>query len=233
MMDEYERVEQILGYQFKNRQILHTALTHSSFSHEAKHTFLAHNERLEFLGDQVFGILVSDYLYRHYPESEEGHLSHLRAHLVEAPACASYAQSLALAEFLKLGKGELRNQGKGRESLVADLFEALLGAIFFDGGFDAVYIFFEDKLKPLIEAHLLHPPLNFKAELQQLYQKEHKTHPVYKVLEQVGPEHSKIFTVGVYHKDELMALGKGQSKKQAEMQAAKIALQSWKPQGEL
>ena len=226
MHENKNPLDQILGYTFKEEKIIQTALTHSSYSHEFKDDKLEHNERLEFLGDQVFGLLVSEFLYKKYPDIEEGNLSHLRAHLVEAPSCAQYAIALGLHNFVKLGKGEARNQGKGRESLLADLFEAVLGALFLDGGFDAAYLFFEAKLVPLLEEHLKNPPLNYKAELQKLCQKEHKTHPIYKVLEESGPEHSKLFTIGVYRQDTLLGLGSGNSKKQAEMQAAKIALES-------
>lgn len=226
MEENKNPLDQILGYQFKDPQIIHTALTHSSYRHEAKHEMMGHNERLEFLGDQVFGLLVSEYLYKKFPDSEEGTLSHLRAHLVEAPSCAHYAVALGLQNYIKLGKGELRNQGKGRESLIADLFEAIMGALFLDGGFDAVYIFFTEKLCPLLEEHLKNPPLNYKAELQKICQRDNKTHPIYKVLEESGPEHSKLFTIGVYRHEELLGLGVGNSKKQAEMQAAKIALET-------
>lgn len=226
MEENKNPLDEILGYQFKDEKLIHTALTHSSYSHEAKNREFPHNERLEFLGDQVFGLLVSEYLYKKFPDIEEGNLSHLRAHLVEAPSCAQYAQALSLQNYIKLGKGELRNQGKGRESLLADLFEAVLGALFLDGGFDAAYLFFEEKLIPLLEEHLKNPPLNFKAELQKVCQKDYKTHPIYKVLEESGPEHSKLFTIGVYRHEQLLGLGSGNSKKQAEMQAAKIALET-------
>lgn len=226
MFDEPHPVELILHYRFKEPLILSTALTHSSFSNESKTEPVAHNERLEFLGDQVFGLLVSEYLYKKYPDSEEGSLSHLRAHLVEAPSCAQYALQLGLSDHIRLGKGETRNIGKGRESLLADLFEGVLGAIFLDGGFDAAYVFFMDKLLPHLEKMLENPPQNYKAQLQKLVQKDYKTHPVYKVLEESGPEHSKLFTVGVYRAEHLLGLGSGNSKKQAEMQAAKIALET-------
>jgi ribonuclease-3 len=225
MHEGKKNLESILGYSFLNHHIIDTALTHSSYSHEVKTSPLPHNERLEFLGDQVFGLLISEFLYKKYPDIDEGSLSHLRAHLVEAPSCAHYALQLGLQDFVKLGKGESRNQGKGRESLLADLFEAVLGAIFLDGGFDAAYLFFDAKLIPLIEEHLKNPPLNHKAELQKLCQKDYKIHPIYKVLEETGPEHSKLFKVGVYRAEQLLGLGTGNSKKQAEMQAAKIALE--------
>jgi ribonuclease III len=233
MEESKNPLDQILGYQFKDEKIIQTALTHSSYSHEAKNEVIPHNERLEFLGDQVFGLLVSEYLYKKFPDIEEGNLSHLRAHLVEAPSCAQYALALGLQNFIKLGKGELRNQGKGRESLLADLFEAVMGALFLDGGFDAAYLFFEEKMLPFIEEHLKHPPLNYKAELQKICQRDYKTHPVYKVLEESGPEHSKLFTIGVYRQEELLGLGTGNSKKQAEMQAAKIALETLSSKGDL
>jgi ribonuclease-3 len=226
MHDQHHPLFDLFGYSFKDLKLLETALTHSSFSHETKHTELPHNERLEFLGDQVFGLLVSEFLYKKFPDIEEGNLSHLRAHLVEAVSCAQYAMKLGLQNYIKLGKGESRNWGKGRESLVADLFEAVLGALFLDGGFDAAYLFFEEKLVPLLEEHLKSPPLNYKAELQKFCQKEHKVYPTYKVLEESGPEHSKLFKVGVYHGENLLGLGSGNSKKQAEMQAAKLALES-------
>lgn len=219
-------IYQKLNYTFKNPEILDEALTHSSYRHEAKEEGIRHNERLEFLGDQVLGLLVSQFLYTKMQDAEEGSLSHLRAHLVEASSCADYVQKLELIEHLKLGKGEARNQGRGRETLFADLFEAILGAIFLDGGFDAAYLFFEDKVVPLLEEKLKNPPFNYKASLQTLVQKEYKTHPQYKVLEESGPEHSKIFKVGVFIQDKMLGLGDGGSKKLAEMQAAKNALQA-------
>jgi ribonuclease-3 len=217
-----------LNYTFTNPSLLDEALTHSSYRHEAKEEGLRHNERLEFLGDQVLGLLVSQFLYAKMGEAEEGTLSHLRAHLVESASCAEYVQKLGICEFIKLGKGEARNQGRGRETLFADLFEAILGAIFLDGGFDAAFLFFEDKVVPLLDEKLKNPPFNFKAALQTFVQKEYKTHPQYKVLEESGPEHSKIFKVGVYVQDKMLGLGEGGSKKLAEMQAAKNALQAFK-----
>lgn len=224
-MSTPDKIEAILGYTFQNKALLDMAFTHSSYRNEARDQEVSHNERLEFLGDQVLGLFVSEFLYRQYPNSEEGTLSHLRAHLVEAGACAQYVTSLGLAEFLKMGKGESRNQGRGRETLLADLFEAIVGALYMDGGFDAAYLFFEDKVVPILQEHLKNPPQNYKAQLQMICQRLYKTHPVYTVLEEVGPEHSKHFKVAVMILTEQLGVGEGASKKQAEMQAAKEAWQ--------
>ncbi len=213
-------VESRLGYVFQNKKLLAQAFTHRSFFNEHRSEVEEHNERLEFLGDSILGLLISDYLYHHLPTQAEGELSRLRAHLVEAGSCAKFLQMVDLAEFVRLGRGERMNEGRGRETILADLFEALIGAIYLDGGMEAVKKFFWDHFKDQIQTILASPARNWKAELQDYSQKKYQRPPVYKVLREEGPDHSKMFVIAVYIDDQEIGQGTGSSKKEGEQAAA-------------
>lgn len=216
-------IESKLGYHFKDRAILALAFIHRSFVNESK-DIAQHNERLEFLGDSVLGMLIADYLYRYLPSTPEGELSVLRSRLVEANSCFNYVQKYELGQYLLLGKGERMNDGRGRESILADLFEAIMGAIYVDGGLEAAKRFLFRNFSPEIEAILKTPVRNFKALLQDYCQKNFQQTPTYKVLAEEGPDHSKIFKICVLINNQEMGYGQGSSKKEAQQGAAADAL---------
>jgi ribonuclease III len=217
-------IERCINYTFKDQGLLVLAFVHRSFFNEHRDMVQEHNERLEFLGDSVLGLLISDYLFKQLPTHPEGELSHLRSHIVEASSCSTYLQKLGLAEFVLLGKGERMNDGRGRETILADLFEALIGAIYIDGGLEACKDFFFTHFAEEIEASLKEPLRNWKAELQDFSQKKVQKPPLYKVVKETGPDHSKIFHVAAFIEEKLVGQGMGSSKKEAEQAAAADAL---------
>ena len=216
-------IEMRLDYTFNNRKLLALACTHRSFVNENKH-ITEHNERLEFLGDSVLNLLISDYLYRYLPGTPEGDLSYLRSRLVEASSCVTYVQKLELSPYILLGKGERMNDGRGRDSILSDLFEALIGAIYLDGGMEAAKRFFFKNFSPEIDSILKTPIRNFKAELQDLAQKKFKEAPLYTVLSETGPDHSKNFVISVSVNSIVIGQGEGNSKKEAQQKAAREGL---------
>lgn len=217
-------IEEKLNYTFKDKKLLMLSFVHRSFFNEHRDLVEQHNERLEFLGDSVLGLIISDYLYEHLPTEPEGYLSHLRSHIVEASSCAQLLNHLGIAQYVLLGKGERMNDGRGRETILADLFEALIGAIYLDGGMNAAKVFFFTQFSERIEEHLKKPSRNWKAELQDYSQKKHQKPPVYKILKESGPDHSKIFQVVAYIDEVEIGEGTGSSKKEAEQAAAEDAL---------
>ena len=226
----YEKLEEKIGYEFKNKKILVEALTHSSYANElrAKKVFLACNERLEFLGDSVLSIIVSEYLYSNYKDMPEGDLTKMRAALVQSVTLAGYARSIGLGEHLYLGHGEEKNDGRNRQSTLENAFEALLAAIYLDAG---------DKGKETVKKFLL--PLvkneikaldsrgnhtDFKTELQQLIQQAEGDFLEYVTVGESGPDHDKIFEVEARLNSNVIGRGKGKTKREAEQNAAKQAL---------
>jgi len=217
-------IEERLGYTFNDKDLLILAFVHRSFYNENRDLVPQHNERLEFLGDSVLGLIVSDYLYEKLPSYAEGQLSHLRSHLVEASSCVQYLYKLGISEFVLLGKGERMNDGRGRDTILADLFEALIGAIYLDGGLSEAKRVFLSHFDKEIENAFNEPLRNWKAELQDYSQKKHQKPPVYKVIKETGPDHGKVFHVVAVIEDVEVGAGEGSSKKQAEQAAAEDAL---------
>jgi ribonuclease-3 len=215
-----DEIEEKLGFVFSNKEILVQAFIHRSIVNEFREKALQHNERLEFLGDSVLGLVIADYLYHRLPAHPEGLLSQLRSRLVDATSCAQYLQKLVLAEHILLGKGEVMTEGRTKPSILADVFEALLGAIYLDGGLTTVKSFLLCHFEPEFEAAIGSPPRNYKAELQDLSQKQFQKTPVYKVVQESGPDHAKMFHVMVLVGDKEMGIGIGASKKEAEQRAA-------------
>jgi ribonuclease III len=224
LLAQASSIEQKLNYTFHDKHLLMLSFVHRSFFNEHRDLVEQHNERLEFLGDSVLGLIISDYLYANLPSEPEGYLSHLRSHIVEAGSCAQLLSQLGIAHYVLLGKGERMNDGRGRETILADLFEALIGAIYLDGGMDAAKIFFFNHFSDRIEEHLKKPLRNWKAELQDFSQKKHQKPPVYKILKESGPDHSKIFHVIACIDEVDIGEGTGSSKKEAEQAAAEDAL---------
>jgi len=218
-----ELIEEKLKYSFYKKDLLQLAFTHRSFVNENKESVKEHNERLEFLGDSVLGLLISEFLYNLAPTLKEGDLSYLKSRLVDASTCFSLLQKLEVEGYLLLGKGEMMNAGKGRETLLADLFEAILGAIYLDGGFEKVKAFFFDHFDQIVYEIIKQPVKNWKALLQNHYQKKMQKQPHYKVLFEEGPHHEKVFCVGVFLEEMELGVGRGFSKKEAEQSAAQEA----------
>ncbi|MCB1114902.1 MAG: ribonuclease III [Chlamydiia bacterium] len=217
-------IEAQIGYTFKDKSLAILAFTHRSFTNENREVTEGHNERLEFLGDAILGLVVSDFLYTHLPNHPEGELSYLRSRLVEATACTLYLQKIDLERFLLVGKGESMNAGKGRNAILADLFEAVVGAIYLDGGIDAARRFVFDHFEREILSIIEKPHRNWKAELQDYCQKNYQIPPEYTVLKEEGPDHQKIFFVQVELEGKILGTGQGSSKKEAEQGAAEDAI---------
>jgi len=217
-------IEKKIGYSFKEPAYLTLAFTHRSFVNENRDV-KKHNERLEFLGDSVLGLIIADFLYRHLPNTPEGELSYLRSRLVEASSCMAFVQKLDVEQYLLLGKGERMNDGRGRESILADLFEAIIGAIYLDGGLEAARCFTFNNFAPEIGKILKTPVRNWKAQLQDYCQKKYRQTPFYKVISESGPDHSKTFRISVIINHEEMGYGEGLSKKEAQQAAAQEALE--------
>jgi len=232
LIEQAPDIEAKIGYTFKDRSLLALAFVHRSYINENR-DIKYHNERLEFLGDSILGLLVADYLYRHLPNTPEGDLSSLRSRLVEAQSCVTYIQILKVDHYLLMGKGERLNDGRGRESILADLLEAIIGAIYLDGGLEAARDFLFGRFSATIEGILDTPDKNWKALLQDFCQKKFQRPPFYTVLEETGPDHSKIFTVLVSVNENELGRGSGTSKKEAQQAAAADALSKVDPEKQL
>jgi len=220
----HAKLEAKLGYQFRDPNVLQLACIHRSYWNEHQHEVPNHNERLEFLGDAVLDLVVADLLYVQLPDLTEGELTRLRAQLVDAAACAKYCQQLELDPYLLLGKGELYHPQRGKESILADFFEAVIGALFVDGGLEAVLTYLTPHLQKEISERILQPQQNWKSLLQDFVQKNKDPTPVYHVLEERGPDHAPYFRIGVFVRDKKLAEGEGSSKKEAQTLAAQRAL---------
>lgn len=217
-------IEAKLGHEFKNKDLITQAFLHRSFTNESPLCPLHHNERLEFLGDAVLGLIAADYFFKELPGTPEGELTHLRARLVEGSACTTFLNRLDLLHYILLGKGERRADGRGRNSIAADLFEALIGAIFLDEGFKATEKWFHAKFSKELREVLERPMRNFKADLQDYSQKATQSPPTYEVRIEEGPDHNRIYEVAVLVADEEVGYGKGRSKKEAQQAAAEDAI---------
>lgn len=210
---------------FNNPILLDRAFTHRSYLNESK-SKAPSNERLEFLGDSILSFVVSDYFYNTYEDFDEGVMTNLRSLLVNTKSLAEVAKELGFGERLKLSKGEEESQGRENQSLLADSYEAFIGALFLDQGIEAARAFITETLLPKAKEIVARKDFKDPKSLFQEYvQARLHAAPVYKVLEEEGPSHAKIFTVGVYVKDTLYGQGKGKSKQEAEEQAAKVALE--------
>lgn len=217
--------ESILDYKFKNKKLLDQAFSHSSYVYEKNSPYLENNERLEFLGDAVLQIQISKYLFETYPKMQEGDLTKLRSKIVCGINLAQIARAMNLGSCIYLGKGEERNGGRDRESILADVFEAIIGAIYLDGGNEKVWEFVQKFVLPTINT-LEEERLDYKTHLQELVQKAGKNPLKYTTIGEEGYDHNKTFTVQVFHEDKLLGIGQGRSKKDAEQMAAKEALKN-------
>ncbi|OGY29585.1 MAG: ribonuclease III [Candidatus Woykebacteria bacterium RIFCSPHIGHO2_12_FULL_45_10] len=220
-----EKLEKKLKLKFQNRKLIETAFTHRSYLNEHPLEAAEHNERLEFLGDSVLGFLVSEHLFKAFPESSEGDLTNYRSALVNANSLARVAAKLDLGQYLLLSKGEEATGGRQREYLLANTFEAFLGALYLDLGLETAKKFVEESLLPNIEPIIAQKLYrDFKSQLQEIAQEKLSITPIYKVLSEEGPDHSKNFRMGVFFEERLVAEGFGASKQKAEQAAASSAL---------
>jgi len=222
---DFEILEKKLGLKFGNKDLLRQAFTHRSFLNENPDSKLEHNERLEFLGDAVIELIVTAHLYSDYPEKAEGDLTNWRAALVNAKMLSATAEKLGFNDFLLLSRGEGKELGKARTYILANTFEALLGAIYLDSGYGPCDEFIKKHLlTELREIIKTGSYKDAKSKFQEQAQEKVSVTPNYKVIKESGPDHEKKFMVGVYLNDELVAEGEGLSKQEAEEDAAKSAL---------
>ncbi|MEK9154780.1 MAG: ribonuclease III [Patescibacteria group bacterium] len=220
-------LEKKISVQFKNINLLKEALTHRSYLNENSAWGLSNNERLEFLGDAILELIVTEELFNLYPKSTEGELTSIRAALVNYQMLSEAAKNIDLNEFILLSRGESKDMGKARDVILANAFEALLGAIYLDGGYKSAEAFIKNHLikylAKIIEEKLYKDP---KSLLQEIAQEKFKVTPTYLVISESGLDHAKIFNIGVYFSDKLIAEGEGSSKQEAEVEAARKALEN-------
>ncbi|HXF44282.1 MAG TPA: ribonuclease III [Candidatus Paceibacterota bacterium] len=225
IMSELKKLEEKIGVDFRNKALLLEAVTHRSYLNENPGVRTGNNERLEYLGDAVLELVVTERLFNEFPESQEGELTLIRAALVNYVMLARVAREIGLEGYILLSRGEAKDLGKAREVILANAIEAVIGAIHLDKGYEAAKTFIERNiirhLKEVTENGAYRDP---KSKLQELIQEKMKSTPTYSVLEEKGPDHAREFIVGVYFGGELQAKGSGSSKQEAENKAAEEAL---------
>ncbi|MBO8155270.1 MAG: ribonuclease III [Bacillaceae bacterium] len=220
----FEALQNKIGIQFHNKKLLIQAFTHSSYVNEHRDQNYEDNERLEFLGDAVLELAVSQYLFRIYPDMNEGDLTKLRASIVCETSLVNFATSLDFGDMVLLGKGEEMSGGRNRPALLADVFEAFIGALYLDQGFSTALEFLEKFVFPKIEKGAFSHAMDYKSVLQEVVQQD-KSGPVnYKIVDERGPAHNREFVAHVYIQEKLYGAGSGKTKKEAEQMAAKVAL---------
>lgn len=225
MDSRIKEFENIIAYKFKDKGLISTALTHSSYANEHKRLSLPHNERMEFLGDAVLELVSSDILFRKYPDMPEGKLTRLRASLVCEPTLALDAKDISLGKYLLLGKGEEATGGRGRDSVTSDALEAVIGAIYLDGGIDRAYEFIEKFVMNDIENKKLFR--DSKTHLQEIIDAAGQSDVLsYEIINEQGPDHNKIYEANVLLNQKVIGNGSGRTKKAAEQQAAYNALKT-------
>lgn len=224
-MNDIHELEKIIGYKFKNIKLLEQAVTHSSYANDHYRNASLGNERLEYLGDAIIDFVIGAELFDRFPNEQEGFLSKQRSEIVCEDALAKVAVEYKIKDFLLLSKGEEHKGGRERPSIISDMIEAIVAAVYVDGGYEnakkVVFNLLGDTLERGCRGEL---PKDYKSELQEYYQSIGNKVPNYKILGESGPDHDKIFTAGVYENDVLIGEGKGKTKKEAESNAAKAAL---------
>ena len=216
-------LEEEIGYHFHNISLLQNALTHSSYANERWHNSLLSNERLEFLGDSILGMLVAEYLYRNFPDRPEGDLTRMRADMVCEKTLAGVAEKIQLGRHLLLGHGEEQGGGRTRESILADAVESVIAASFLDGGMEAALHFIQTFILVEVPVSQLHN-MDYKTKLQELVQQKKNQVLTYQLTGETGPDHDKHFEVAVDLNGTEVGRGAGRSKKRAEQEAARIAI---------
>ncbi len=224
---DLSKLEALLGVGFTDKRLLLSAVTHRSYLNEHREAKQDHNERLEFLGDAVLELVVTDYLFHKYPDKPEGELTAVRAALVNTVSLSESSSQLGLNEFLLMSRGEAKDTGRARQYILANAFEACIGAIYLDQGYEPAKAFIAGQLflktDRIVEKRLWQDP---KSRFQELAQDNVSITPTYELIDQEGPDHDRIFTIGVYLKKEKVAEGKGQSKQEAEQDAAEHAIEA-------
>ncbi|OGS21864.1 MAG: ribonuclease III [Elusimicrobia bacterium RIFOXYA2_FULL_39_19] len=215
-----DKLESILGVDFSNKNLLLEAITHKSYAIESNKNYW--NERMEFLGDSVLSCVIADYLYTIYPDSTEGHLSRVKSQFVSRQTLTRWAKDLNLGKFILLSKGEEQTGGRERESILANALESILGAIYLEKGYLVVKKFIVNHFSS--KEHVT--DIDYKSKLQEMIQAKHKILPIYAVVDESGPEHEKSFVIEVSVKNKVLGKGRGKTKKEAEQQSAKQALDS-------
>ncbi len=222
---DIETLQELLKVNFKDITLLLSAITHRSYLNEHRDATWDHNERLEFLGDAVLELVVTDFLFAKYPEKPEGELTAVRAALVNTNSLSNASEILGINKFLLMSKGESKDEGRARQYILANVFEACIGAIYLDRGYNASRDFIAERLfantEKIVEKRLWQ---DAKSRFQEIAQERASITPTYETLSQDGPDHDRIFTVGVFLRHEKVAEGKGRSKQEAEQQAAQMAL---------
>lgn len=228
-MTSTDELEKNIGITFSNKDLLTEALTHRSYLNEYPRWPLPHNERLEYLGDAVLELFVSEELFKRFPNEPEGQLTVFRAALVNYQILAKVAERIGMQKFILMSRGEKKDTGRAREVILANAMEALVGAIYLDQGFEAMRPFVREfVMSNLDEVLKTRSYKDAKSELQETVQEKLKLTPTYRMIEETGPAHKRIFTMGVYYGDKLIANGSGPSKQEAELEAAKNALKKKK-----
>lgn len=221
-----EQLEKDLGYSYKNKNNLLLALTHSSYANENKSEKLQSNERLEFLGDAVLNIVISEYIFKNNESLSEGEMTRIRASIVCEASLLRCSEELNVGKYLLLGKGEEITGGRTRVSILSDAFEALIGSIYLDGGFEYAKSFILRKMKDIIDkASEGSNFVDYKTQLQEFVQKNAGSSVNYEIVDEQGPDHNKLFVSNVMVSDRILGSGRGRSKKEAEQNAAKAALE--------
>lgn len=223
---DFSKFEKKIAISFQDKDLLKQAFIHRSYINENKDLNLTHNERLEFLGDAVLELISTVYLYKKYPQSAEGELTAYRSSLVNAVNLASIATKLGMEEYLLLSHGEKKDKGRARQIILANTMEALIGAIFLDRGYEIAEAFIVKNIMYLIDAIVAAGSwIDSKSTFQETAQEETGITPSYKMIKEIGPDHDKQFTIGVYLRNEKIAEGNGKSKQEAEQNAAQKALE--------
>ena len=225
MRDLHKVLNQQFGIAFQDEQLLETAFTHTSYANEHRLLNISHNERLEFLGDAVLQLIISEYLYTKYPKRPEGDLSKMRSMIVREESLAGFARDCQFDHFIKLGRGEEKSGGRNRDTILGDLFEAFLGALLLDKGVEAVKSFLYQVMIPKVEAGDFERVTDYKTKLQELLQINGDVEITYQVVSETGPAHAKNFEVAVLINGRKSGQGQGRSKKLAEQEAAKNAFE--------
>jgi ribonuclease-3 len=226
-MKPFAHLEEKINFHFEDKKLLENAFVHRSYLNENKSFKYPSNEKFEFLGDSVLSLITSVYLFNHYKNLSEGAYTDIKASIVKTESLFEAAKKLQLGDYLYLSHGEDENKGRENMSILADCFEALLGAIYLDKGFDAAYNFVETFLfgETLDDIVQNNKYLSSKNRLQEYWQEKYKVLPIYTLIDESGPEHNKRYHIGVFHNEKLLGEGRGGSKKSAEEQAAQDALQ--------
>lgn len=221
----FEVFEQSVQIDFKNKDLLKQAFTHRSYLNEHRTQGIDHNERLEFLGDAVLELVVTHFLYEKFPDKDEGNLTAYRSALVNTNTLSEAATKLGMNAFLLLSKGEAKDTGRARQFILANTFEAFIGALYLDQGYDAAKEFISKNIFELIDDIVEHKKfIDSKSKFQELAQEHTGITPAYKLIKEIGPDHNKIFQIGVLIGEDEIAQGEGKSKQEAEQQAAEKAL---------